>query len=248
MAKNRNEGNVNDPGQVIEERPYYDDKTEKAEQEKLPVEYLAFLEKKKENRALGFIIWSLVLFIVLVIAPGRVGKEYDARTGEFRYVRKFFWGQTEYKGQPRDTEWSIWYYQHDPTPVQQRWIPYEIDSPAIFGVIAIPIMEINYGWEMPENLIQRMRALEVELGGGREMDIARTLHAVNNGEEWNAIIVPLSMGEAREAKYWWLDHKDLLMGWAEMEPGTPLSQAYIDEANAYIASFYEPDGNEIPLF
>ena len=247
MGKNKKAGNVNEPGHSVEERPYYDDRSEKEEQEKLPVEYLGYLEKRKESRTIHFFIWTIVLFLVIVVAPGTLGKEYDARTGEYRSVRKFTWGRWEYTGRVHSTEWTDWYYKPNPRPVNQRWLPFDKTSPSIFGVIAIPIKVTNYRWEMPENLMDRMRELETEIHGGRGRDIPETLHKVNSGLEWNAIIVPLTQGTVKDAKNWWDEHKTDLMDWAEKPEGTPLPQSYIDDANAYIESFKVPEGNVIPL-
>ena len=132
-------------------------------------------------------------------------------------------------------------------PTIKATSPFDKTSPSIFGVIAIPIKVTNYRWEMPENLMDRMRELETEIHGGRVRDIPETLHKVNSGLEWNAIIVPLTQGTVKDAKNWWDEHKTDLMDWAEKPEGTPLPQSYIDDANAYIESFKVPEGNVIPL-
>lgn len=248
MVKKRNEGNVNEEGGYQEERPYYDSKSEKEEKEKLPVEYLGYLEKQKESRAVSFIVWSVILFIVFVIAPGKVSWEYNTLTGEIRSIHQFFWGHSTYTGTEVSTSWTDWYRRLDPTPEPPRWLPYDHESLSIFGVIEIPFGVIDHGWQMPDNLFLRMRELESEIRGGRVKDIPRVVSAVNNGDEWNAIIVPICLDEPRAAKNWWMDVRDDLLDWASEDPGTPLPQSYIDQANAYIESFHEPNGNEIPIF
>ena len=93
----KRKNNINEPGNdVEEERPYYDDESEREEQEKVPVEYLGFLAKQKESRREQLVFWILLLIIVFGLAPGTRGRDYCPRSGEWRDHFTFAWGKFDY--------------------------------------------------------------------------------------------------------------------------------------------------------
>ncbi len=239
--------NVNEPEYDPEERPYYDDDAEKEEKEKVPVEYLGYLQKQREHRRDQFIFWVLLLIIAIGFAPGTKGRDYCPRTGEWRNHFTFGWGLFDYPDPvARPTEWTEWYMEKNPEPHEMHWVPYGTIQPAIFGYIGLPGGR-ELGWEMPENLVERMRELDSLFRPGYIMEIPRVLNAVNNAEEWNAIILPLVTGTPQEAYRWWNSHDNRLLAWAQEPIGTPLPQAYIDEATQYMEEMLEPQGNHIPI-
>jgi len=230
-----------------EERPYYDTPAEKEEIGKVPVEYLAYLQRRRESRREQVFFWLVVLIVVIGLAPGTRGKDYSARTGEWRDHLTFAWGRLEYADIPRPTEFTEWYMSKNPQPHTLRWVPYEKTYPAIFGYLAIPVRVTDLGWEMPENLTERMTELDGLFRPGYVLEIPRVLYAVKNAEEWNAIIVPLMLGTPAQAFDWWSHHSAALTRWSQQEYGTPLPQEYIDEAAAYVEEIKKPNGNHIPL-
>ena len=244
-----NNKNVNEPDYVLEdERPYYDDDAEKEELEKVPVEYLGFLEKQKERRREHLVFWILLIIIVIGFAPGTRGKDLSPRTGEWRNHFTFGWGTFDYPDpEVHSTDFTEWYKSMTPELHEMRWIPYEKTHLALFGYLALPWAYRSYRFDWPDNLAQRMEELDRQFRPGHVMDIPRVLNSVNNAQEWNAIVVPLTLGTPREAKEWWDDHDGRLREWADQPFGTPLPQNYIDEANAYIQQMATPEGNQIPL-
>jgi|GEM_PF-5541018 len=247
--ENKNNKNINEPDYVPEdERPYYDDEAEKEEKEKVPVEYLGYLEKRKEQRREHLVFWILLVIIVVGFAPGTKGKDLSPRTGEWRNHFTFGWGKFDYPDpEVHATEFTEWYRSKTPEPHEMRWVPYDKTYPALFGYLAVPWAYEEHGWQMPDNLAERMKALDEIFRPGHVMDIPRVLNSVNNGEEWNAVVLPLTLGTPREAKNWWDEHEDILQEWASEPFGTPLPQEYINEANAYIDEMRSPEGNDIPL-
>ncbi len=117
----------------------------------------------------------------------------------------------------------------------------------MFGMIKLPFMANDLGWIMPGNLTTRMVELKGVLRPGRVLDIPRVLNSVNDGREWNAIILPLTEGSVDEAKNWWNNHKDELLAWSILTEGTPLDEDYITEARAHITVISAVNGNNIPL-
>ncbi len=248
MAVNSQErSNVNDPGLVDVDRPYYDSEQEAREKKKVPVEYLGHLAQQRKAR-MGFtFLWTVIFLIFIGIGPGIKGQYYSPRTGELRPHLTFVWGQFEYRGNPISTEWTEWYESMNPEPYTQHWVPYGKVHPAFFGIVSFPFGVKNLGWRMPENLVPRMKELNGLFRPGTVLDIPRTIDKVNNAKEWNAIILPLTVGTARDASEWWNQHKRVLIQWSEQDLGTPLPENYIEEAAAYVERMHEPNGNHIPL-
>jgi len=249
MAKYNNEEtrDPNEPGALPEESPYYDNRAEKEEKEKVPVEYLGFITRQKETRRERTIFWVILLIVIIGLGPGTKAKIYCPRSGEWRAHLTFAWGFLEYSGMPHETEWTGWYMSNSPEPHDMRWVPFGKKYPALFGFLAVPLGK-GAVWEMPENLIERMNALDGEMRAGRVMDIPRVLESVNYNREWNGIILPLTLGTVDDAVAWWNRHKDELLEWSEEEHGTPIPESYLYEAERYIEEKSDPDGNDIPLY
>jgi len=249
MAKNPNdERNINEPGYDLDDRPYYDDKSEKEEVEKVPVEYLGYLQHQKEVRTGKAFLWIVLVVIIFGLAPGTRSQLYCARSGEVRDHLTFAWGFLEFNDIPEATAWTDWYESKNPEAHEMRWVPFGESRPAIFGYIAFPF-KTDLGWIMPDNLITRMEELDDVLRPrGSVMDIPRVLNAVNTGSEWNAIILPLTEGTVEDAEEWWSDNKSMLIRWSDDEPGTPLSMDYIARATERVESIRQEDGNHIPLY
>jgi hypothetical protein len=248
MAKNhREEKNINEPGGDIE-RPYYDSKGEKAEKEKLPVEYLGYLEKRKEHRFGAIFLWIVLGILILGVGPGTKGMDYCPRDGEVRRHITFMWGKYDYADLPKPTPFTEWYESLRPEPHEMKFLPYGKVFPALFGYIAFPIFVQDLGWKMPDNLVDRMKELQPKFRPNAVLNIPRVLQSVNDAREWNAIILPLTLGTADEAYRWWSNHEDELMGWAFLRDGSPLPLDYINEAGAYIKEKETPENPDLPLF
>jgi hypothetical protein len=245
---NHNDEDINEPGAVPEESPYYDNKKEKEEAEKVPVEYLGYLQQQKETRKELLSLWIVLVILILGLAPGTKGKIFCPRNGEWRPKYTFAWGYFDYHGMPMATEYTEWYNAQLPEPHEMRWVPYGKTHPALFGVISIP-MGKGAEWAQPDNLIERLDELDGLLRPGYVMEIPRALGGVNYAREWNAIIEPLTLGTAEEAKEFWNRHKDTLLDWAENEePGTPIPESYLYEAEQYVEQMTSSEGNHIPLY
>ncbi|MCK4720596.1 hypothetical protein KAU08_08045 [bacterium] len=246
MGINRdNEKNVNEPG-VFEDRPYYDDKNEKEELEKIPVEYLGLISKRKEGRFEKLVFWLTFWIVILGFGPGTQGQEFNPQTGELKTYYTFAWGLWEYKGVVRQTDWTEWYLSKTPESSDEHWVPYGAIHPALFGHLKTQ-WRIDLGWEMPPNILSRMKELDEKLRPGMILEVPRILNAVNNAREWNAIMVPLCTGDVDEAYEWWDDHKDELLDWSREPKGTPLSRDFIWASLAYVEEMQKTDEYLIPL-
>ena len=239
------EKNINDPGNQEIESPYYKRKDEE-EKEEIPVEYLAYLQQRKAKRIAGTIYFILLAIIIVGISPSQKGAQIDPRNGQVRTWATLAWGYWVLTGEPENTAWTAWYQSHNPEYYDSRWLPFEKTYPGLFIYLTTPF-GIDYNWIIPESLVDRMSELEPFFRPGKILDIPRTLYYVNNGQEWNAIVLPLSVGTPEEAYRWWDEHHDLLQKWANQPVGTPLYQIYIDEAQKYYNDKTEDDGWEIPL-
>ena len=93
-----------------------------------------------------------------------------------------------------------------------------------------------------------MAELDDRLRGGHVMDIPRVLGAVSYYREYEAVILPLTMGTVDQAVTWWNGHKNTLLDWAEEDFGTPIPESYLVEAENQIENLKQPDGNVIPLY
>jgi len=246
VTNNKTGKNLNEPGTVEEERLYYDDKEERKEQEKVPVEYLGYLKKRKEFRRLRVAMWIVLLILFLGLGPGTKGKIYCPRNGEWRNHFTFAWGRLQYNGYPNATEWTRWYESKSPEIAGLRWVPYGEVYPAVLGVPVFPWPK-NLGWEMPENLVKRMQELEPMFRPGFVMEIPRVLSAVNNARDWNAIIVPLTIGTPQQAFEWWNAHRFQLQRWSRSKTRTPLPDRFVAESEAYAKRMLGPTGSQIPL-
>lgn len=247
MGINReNEKNVNEPGGEFVERPYYDDKNEKEELEKIPVEYLGVISKRKEIRFEKLVFWLTFWIVVLGFGPGTQGQEFNPQTGELKTYYTFAWGLWEYKGVVRQTDWTEWYLSKTLESSDEHWVPYGAIYPALFGHLKTQ-WKIDLGWEMPSNILSRMKELDEKLRPGMILNIPRILNSVNNAREWNAIMVPLCTGDVDEAFEWWDDHKDELLDWSREPKGTPLSRDFIQASLAYVEEMLKTDEYLIPL-
>ncbi len=247
MNHKNDDVDVNAPGYDAEESPYYDNDKEKEEADKVPVEYLGYLQQQKEVRKDLLFFWIVFLIVLLGFGPGTKGKIFCARSGEWRAKYTYAWGYLDYHGTPTPTEWTEWYNAQNPEPHQMRWVPYGKTHPALFGVMSVP-MGTGVEWFQPENLIERMEELDDLFRMGHVMEIPRVLAAVNYAREWNAIIEPLTVGTAQEARQFWNQHKDDLIDWSNDEAGTLIPESYLYEAERYVEEMTEEDGNHIPLY
>ncbi|MCX6646430.1 MAG: hypothetical protein NTY09_08750 [bacterium] len=244
MRKDREDRDSNEGDYV--ERPYYDSEQEKEELEKVPVEYLGHLQKKRIFRLEQFMFWSVLWILVLGFGPGIQGQKLDTRSGQIKTYYTFIWGHWRYEDPPEPTEWTTWYDSLNPEPYEEHWVDYGIIYPALFGHLTSPWGE-NLGWVIPPITIERMKELENKLRAGLIMKIPRILNSVNTGAEWNAIIVPLCQGTVDDAYTWWNDNEERFAVWSMQPWGTPMPAALIEESNAYIEKMNQTDENLIPI-
>lgn len=245
MAYDHDDNDVNEGDYV--ERPYYDSKEEIEEIEKVPVEYLGLLRKRKIFRLERFVFWFVFWILVLGFGPGIQGQKIDARSGQIKTYYTFLWGYWSYVDPPKTTEWTDWYLSLNPEPHEEHWVNFGTIYPALFGHLTVPWGR-SLGWIIPPNAIERMKELDEKLPAGMIMQIPRVLSAMNKGREWNALIVPLCEGTIDDAYDWWDETNDRFLIWSRMDWGTPMPDALIEESNAYIEKMRASDENLIPLF
>lgn len=238
--------NINEPGFIDEENIYQ--KKNEEERKKIPVEYLSHVQKKHARVFITTLLWWIFIAIMVFFAPGLGGYEYCPECGRIRTYYALTWGHWEFRGlTPQPTKWTEWYEKQNPRPHKHHWVKWGGMRPALFGFLKLPI-DLTPAWEMPENLITRLEELENQhMKLGKILEIPVILQSVNNAKEWRAIIVPLTVGTPQDAYTWWQANRRTLNNWAARPLGTPLSKAYIDLAEAYIAKMTEPEGYEIPL-
>lgn len=240
--------NINEPG--FDDDGIYRDKKKDDEEEKIiPVEYLSFVQRKRKQR-IAHISWTILLILVLVgIAPSTKGVKICPRCGRTHAFNTLAWGHWSIPSlEIVDSKWTEWYESLNPEPHDHHWVYTGKTHPGLFIFITFPF-PTDQGWEFPENLVERMRELSQPryFRPGKVLDIPRVLEAVNNGREWNAIILPLSLGTPDQAFQFWQRHERELLIWAEKIKGTPIPESFLQASDAYVEKMTEPVGHVIPL-
>ena len=239
MAKN-----INEEGYDLQESPYK--KKNEEEAKKLPVEYLGYVERRRAARMIKNLAKAIILVLLLAFGPGIRSKEYCPECGRFRTYATLAWGNWTYSSiATSETEWTRWYESRSPLFHEHHWVLCGKVYPAIFTVPVLPWGR-DLGWEFPENLVTRMKELERYLRLGKILNIPRTLNRVSNAKEWNAIILPLTVGTPEEAFEWWKEHEDYLTRWSKNELAE-LSEDFISASEKYVEEKLHPEGNEIPI-
>ena len=231
---------------VYEERPYYDDKAEKEELGKVPVEYLGHLRRRKIFRLERFVFWFVFWLLILGVGPGIQGQKINARSGEIITYYTYVWGLWGYESVPKPSEWTEWYLSLNPEPHEEHWVNFGTIYPALFGHLTAPWGR-DLGWIIPDNTIERMKELDERLLAGNVMKIPRVLNAVNNGREWSALIVPLCEGTVGDAVKWWEENDDRFLVWSRQVWDTPMPDALLEDSVEYIEKMRESDEYLIPL-
>jgi hypothetical protein len=250
MAKNGNnrpteEPNVNDPGILIEENIYQKKNAEEAQ--KIPVEYLAYVRRRRASLVIKTILIWIVLIVLFAFGPGLDGQEICPECGRVRTYDSLAWGNWEFRGLTlRDTEWTAWYEAQNPMPHNHHWVLYGQREPSLFGYVKFPA-KLGEPWVMSENLIQRMDELKPMFRPTKILEIPRVLRAVDNAAEWRAIILPLTLGTPDEAFTWWQENAFQLGKWSGQIESAPLPEDYMTRAEAYIQEKTPKTSEQIPV-
>ncbi|HEX9744926.1 MAG TPA: hypothetical protein VGB30_05815 [bacterium] len=237
------DSNVNDGG-YVEENPYIE--ANEKEAEKLNVAYYGHLQHQREARAKTIVFWTITLIILLGIGPSTVSAEYCPRCGLWRTSNTVAWGAWKWQTAPEDSPWTEWYNSQNPLPKDHRWVTAGGKKNGFFTVANFPFGGTP-SWEYPDNLVSRMRELSDRITRGYVLDIPDALNKVHNSEEWDAIILPLTVGTADDAFNWWNDNKRVLNEWADDSSDSPLAENFMAMSEAYVEERLGPVGNEIPL-
>jgi hypothetical protein len=238
------ERNVNEPGHFEEESLY--EKKNREEREKIPVEYLGYVKKRRSSTVIRVILIWIGIVVILGFAPGISGHEYCPECGRLRSYNTMAWGKLEIRGiELTDTEWTRWYESQNPILHDHRFVLYGKGKAALFGYIPLPFT-IGKDWAMPKDLILRMNELKDLFRPSKVLDIPRTLRHVSDGREWELIILPLTLGTAQEAFDWWQQKEGVLMEWGRSPLTEKLPNMYSAEAQAYI-DLNTPKEEELPL-
>ena len=108
-----NNKNINEPG-YEEENEYRKKNAEEAE--KLPVEYLGHIKRTRESRIGRILLTITLLILFLGVGPSTKGEEYCPRCGMWRANNTLAWGNLNFKGVPRESDWTVWYESHEVMP------------------------------------------------------------------------------------------------------------------------------------
>lgn len=236
---------INEPGYIDEDNIYAKKNAEEAE--KIPVEYLGYVQKQRAANVIRTLIAWIIFALVAFFGPGISGRERCPQCGRERTYFSLAWGRWEFRGvAPVDTEWTKWYEAQYPLPHYHHWILFGRYRPALFGYLTLPL-DLGTDWVWPENLMQRMEELKSEFRPGKVLEIPTALLRVNNAEEWEAIIMPLTMGTPQEAYEWWRAHYPILRdNWLSRPFGTPMPEEFIDASKQYVES-KTPHEDTIPI-
>jgi hypothetical protein len=145
------------------------------------------------------------------------------------------WGHWEFRGLTlQDTDWTSWYEGQKPLPHDHHWVDFGKRYPSLFVFITLPV-GIGEDWKIPDNLEARMDELKPQFPRPtRILDIPTVLHAVNNKEEWEAIVLPLTVGTPQDAYQWWQDNSPRLESWASQPDGSRIADDFLTRAQAYV--------------
>jgi hypothetical protein len=225
--------NVNEEGNFEDESVY--EKKNKEEREKIPVEYLGYVKKRRSSNVIHVTLIWIVSVVLVAFGPGTQGKEICPECGRTRTYDTLAWGKWELRGlNYSDTDWTRWFEEQNPMVHNHRFILFGKEKAALFGYVPLPFT-MGENWNMPGNLIARMNEIKPMFRPAKILDIPRVLAHVASGKEWEAIMVPLCMGTPQEAFDYWQQHLNVLMAWSQTPLTEPLPESYVADSESYIA-------------
>jgi hypothetical protein len=184
------------------------------------------------------VVKTLIAFIIAAIilgfGPGMTGQEICPECGRIRSYDTIAYGHWVLRSiNPQDTDWTAWYEDQKPIFHEHHWVQYGPLRPSLFAWITFPFPQGDV-WDMPDNLVDRMRELTPMFRLNKVMEIPKVLNSVNDSTEWRAIVVPLSLGTPQEAFKWWESNQAELEKWASQPLRTPLSDDFKRSSEQYI--------------
>jgi len=227
--------NINDPGFVDEDNVYR--KKNEEESKKIPVEYLHYVQKRRSSQVIRTVVFWIITVILFGFGPGMKGQSICPQCGRIATHVTVTWGHWRFNWPVlKETGWTAWFEAQQPLPHEHHWVHFGKEHPSLFAYVTVP-WGVGEDWQMPENLVDRVDELKPMMTPRtRILDIPRILHAVNNKLEWEAIVLPLTIGTPKEALQWWQDNYSFLNDWASQSDGTRLADDFIARSKVYVDS------------